>query len=156
MLILPNSAPRRRHAYHYNNQNKLKALSPYVQLIGSGVYSAELGKLCKIANVGEVSSEEVADIKRMKDELLSSTPAVADDTSTSPGPRFQKALMFFPTGIAFCGMVDAELIQVSSLELLDKQLVDVEKTRSEWPEVIKLLNHGDDDDNDASKPVPGN
>ena len=65
------------------------------------------------------------------------------EPSTSDGKvasRFQKALVFFPSGLSFCAQVEAEVRVVNELAGADMDLKEVEKTLDAWPEVVAVEN----------------
>ena len=105
----------------------LKELSPYISSIKNDAFRVDLQILCDAATIQSAKEEAVADIHLRFGTLLE------HGTDEKPASKFQKALMFFSTGLAFASMVEKEVRLVTELAGLDMDLKAVEETVKVWP-----------------------
>ena len=112
----------------------LKVLRKYVDHIRDAGFQDELRTLCRAAAIDAAAEADVAQIHGSMQALLDPC------REEKPPPNFQKALVFFPTGIAFCSMVETEVRLVSNLAGLDMDLKEVEESLKAWPQDITVKN----------------
>ena len=111
----------------------LKGLSLHIASVQDEEFRDDLVILCKAATIQEAAEGDVAGISEKLHTLIAQTP-------DRPASKFQKALMFFSTGLAFVSRVESEVRVVSELQGLDIDLASVEKTLVVWRDSLTVVN----------------
>ena len=120
----------------------LKSVVGVLSECGHKDFQTDLRKLCSLATIMDVDDRQVEEISRMKTELLTSSPS--GEIST-----WQKALVFFPTGVQLVALVDQEINQVTKMAGLDMDLQKVEESLAKWTGTLTMVNT----EQEAAKPV---
>lgn len=112
----------------------LKVLSKFVDQMRDEIFQRELRVLCRAGAVSEAPAEEV---KAIKDDLAKLAQDATDDR---PASRFQKALVFFPGGMALVARIDLEEKDILLFEKHDEDLAELEKSHTAWANNLALEN----------------
>lgn len=99
-------------------------LNKHLDDLKDDTFRGEVRILCDMAAIDKVEESDVENIQAKMQELCNGGPNAS---------RFQKALAFFPSGIALCARVDTEVRCIKEMQGLDMDLEELERSFKAWP-----------------------